>query len=94
MLPAALKVSGELGNTLVHAGTLVLWGCVQGTLVSLWWCQRHVISPQNPRDADPMTRVQAELDETKIILVRLQGHGRTLLPAQASGPWGHGVWQG
>ncbi|XP_009991179.1 PREDICTED: synaptobrevin homolog YKT6, partial [Tauraco erythrolophus] len=23
---------------------------------------------QNPRDADPMTRVQAELDETKIIL--------------------------
>ncbi|KFU83570.1 Synaptobrevin YKT6, partial [Chaetura pelagica] len=25
---------------------------------------------QNPRDADPMTRVQAELDETKIILVR------------------------
>lgn len=25
---------------------------------------------KNPRDADPMTRVQAELDETKIILVR------------------------
>lgn len=28
-----------------------------------------------------MTRVQAELDETKIILVRLQGHGQLLLPA-------------
>uniref|UniRef100_A0A669Q4R2 YKT6 v-SNARE homolog n=1 Tax=Phasianus colchicus TaxID=9054 RepID=A0A669Q4R2_PHACC len=27
---------------------------------------------QNPRDADPMTRVQAELDETKIILARKQ----------------------
>lgn len=24
---------------------------------------------QNPREADPMTKVQAELDETKIILV-------------------------
>ncbi|KAM6289153.1 synaptobrevin homolog YKT6 isoform 2-T2 [Aegotheles albertisi] len=27
---------------------------------------------QNPRDADPMTKVQAELDETKIILARKQ----------------------
>uniref|UniRef100_A0A8C5IVK2 V-SNARE coiled-coil homology domain-containing protein n=1 Tax=Junco hyemalis TaxID=40217 RepID=A0A8C5IVK2_JUNHY len=50
-------------------------------LLSLWWCQpqhQHphaAVCPQNPRDADPMTRVQAELDETKIILVRLQGWG-------------------
>uniref|UniRef100_A0A4X2JZG2 Synaptobrevin homolog YKT6 n=1 Tax=Vombatus ursinus TaxID=29139 RepID=A0A4X2JZG2_VOMUR len=27
---------------------------------------------QNPREADPMTKVQAELDETKIILARKQ----------------------
>lgn len=57
--------------------------------MSLWWCQCLVVSLQNPRDADPMTRVQAELDETKIILVRLQGCGWMLLPAQSTGgPWG------
>lgn len=28
------------------------------------------VSPQNPREADAMTKVQAELDETKIILVK------------------------
>lgn len=31
----------------------------------LYFC----IYPQNPREADAMTKVQAELDETKIILV-------------------------
>ncbi|XP_073741173.1 synaptobrevin homolog YKT6 isoform X3 [Callorhinus ursinus] len=29
----------------------------------------HLSRYQNPREADPMTKVQAELDETKIILV-------------------------
>lgn len=28
-----------------------------------------LLFPQNPREADAMTKVQAELDETKIILV-------------------------
>uniref|UniRef100_A0A8V5HE65 Uncharacterized protein n=1 Tax=Melopsittacus undulatus TaxID=13146 RepID=A0A8V5HE65_MELUD len=32
----------------------------------------HLSKYQNPRDADPMTKVQAELDETKIILARKQ----------------------
>lgn len=27
---------------------------------------------QNPREADAMTKVQAELDETKVVLVSLQ----------------------
>lgn len=39
-----------------------------------------------------MTRVQAELDETKIILVRLQGRSQMLLPAQASGGPGGMLW--
>lgn len=60
-------------------------------LVSLWWCQHHhhhaAVCPQNPRDADPMTRVQAELDETKIILVRLQGPGAPV--GQGRVPPGH-----
>ncbi|XP_040820761.1 synaptobrevin homolog YKT6 isoform X2 [Ochotona curzoniae] len=32
----------------------------------------HLSKYQNPREADPMTKVQAELDETKIILARKQ----------------------
>uniref|UniRef100_A0A8C9GDL0 Synaptobrevin homolog YKT6 n=1 Tax=Piliocolobus tephrosceles TaxID=591936 RepID=A0A8C9GDL0_9PRIM len=32
----------------------------------------HLSRYQNPREADPMTKVQAELDETKIILARKQ----------------------
>ena len=34
-------------------------------------CDVEFVSSQNPREADAMTKVQAELDETKIILVRL-----------------------
>lgn len=34
-------------------------------------------SSQNPREADAMTKVQAELDETKIILVWSRETGRT-----------------
>lgn len=33
----------------------------------------HLSRYQNPREADPMTKVQAELDETKIILVSRRG---------------------
>lgn len=33
-----------------------------------------LLFPQNPREADAMTKVQAELDETKIILVRKCRH--------------------
>uniref|UniRef100_A0A7I2V3A1 Synaptobrevin homolog YKT6 n=1 Tax=Homo sapiens TaxID=9606 RepID=A0A7I2V3A1_HUMAN len=40
----------------------------------------HLSRYQNPREADPMTKVQAELDETKIILVFL------LQPLPLSGP--------
>ncbi|KAM5273070.1 synaptobrevin homolog YKT6 isoform 2-T2 [Ctenodactylus gundi] len=32
----------------------------------------HLSRYQNPREADPMSKVQAELDETKIILARKQ----------------------
>lgn len=30
--------------------------------------QQHLVSAQNPRNADPFMKVQQELDETKIIL--------------------------
>lgn len=33
-------------------------------------CFIFVFFPQNPREADAMSKVQAELDETKIILVK------------------------
>lgn len=34
---------------------------------------------QNPREADAMTKVQAELDETKIILVKYLTHSTRVL---------------
>ncbi|XP_069915986.1 synaptobrevin homolog YKT6 isoform X5 [Oryctolagus cuniculus] len=54
----------------------------------------HLSRYQNPREADPMTKVQAELDETKIILVSRRGErGQCcgLGPAACAcrrGPWG------
>lgn len=59
--PPGLEV--EACDTPACAGTPVLWDWGGGTEALLFLSE-------NPRDADPMTRVQAELDETKIILVR------------------------
>ena len=39
------------------------------TKTSVQMLNINVIRFQNPRDADPMTKVQSELDETKVILV-------------------------
>uniref|UniRef100_A0A8C6MHW6 YKT6 v-SNARE homolog n=1 Tax=Nothobranchius furzeri TaxID=105023 RepID=A0A8C6MHW6_NOTFU len=38
------------------------------TLWTFTFLTDHLFPPQNPREADAMTKVQAELDETKIIL--------------------------
>lgn len=37
---------------------------------TVWLRTCLCVSVQNPREADAMTKVQAELDETKIILVK------------------------
>lgn len=54
----------------IHESHKMLPNDQQAIAVYLTACCFCFFPPQNPREADAMTKVQAELDETKIILVK------------------------